>query len=120
MADSVGATPDELIAAGRPDAAAHLRDADTARDMRRRIAAIPGLGDIGHWRPPAAEGGELLPLIATSLDAITSSGLPASAVKELTSFYIQNLIHDAARRHDELLLMLRLAAGSARHTTRPG
>ncbi|HVB42484.1 MAG TPA: hypothetical protein VNF47_07210 [Streptosporangiaceae bacterium] len=39
MAGAVGATPDELTVAGRSDAAAYLRDANTARDLQRRLAA---------------------------------------------------------------------------------
>ena len=79
------------------------------RDLRRRIAAIPGLGTIGAQALSGTDGEELLPLIAAGLDAIERSDLPKTAKRELTSMFVDNLIHDAARRYSELLLMLRLA-----------
>ncbi|MGO9083176.1 MAG: helix-turn-helix domain-containing protein [Streptosporangiaceae bacterium] len=113
MARAVGATADELAAAGREDAASQLRALDTDRDLRQRIAAIPGLGTFGSHSLPAADGRELLPLIAEGLNAIEHSGLPAAARRELTSMFTASLTHDAARRHSELLLMLRLAAAAS-------
>ena len=52
-----------------------------------------------------------MPLIAAGLDAIERSDLPRNAKRELTSMFIDNLIHDTTRRHSELLLVLRLAGG---------
>lgn len=113
MARAVGASADNLAAAGREDAARQLRDLDRDRDLRRRIAAIPGLGTIGMQTLASTDGKELLPLIATGLDAIERSDLPKASKRELTGMFVDNLIHDTARRHSELLLMLRLAtAGS--------
>lgn len=109
MAQAIGVTPDELTAAGRRDAATQLRNADAARTLRRRLAAVPGLGVIGAWELPDTDGQELLPLVAAGLAAIEQSGLPPAARRELTSMFTRNLIHDAARRHSELLLTLRLA-----------
>ncbi len=112
MARVVGVSADDLAAAGRPDAAGQLRALDQERDLRQRIAAIPGLGAIGALSLPDTHGKDLLPLIAAGLDAIEGSDLPKTARRELTSLFVDNLIHDAARRHSELLLMLRLAAGA--------
>jgi len=113
MARAVGTSPDDLAAAGRDDAARYLRDLDQDRDLRRRIAAIPGLGTIGTQSPSDVDGAELLPLIAAGLDAIERTDLPKSAKRELTEVFVENLIHDAARRHGELLLMLRLASAGS-------
>lgn len=85
------------------------------RDLRQRIAAIPGLGAIGTQALSGTDGAELMPLIAAGLDAIECSELPKTAKRDLTSMFIDNLIHDTARRHSELLLMLRLAT-SGDHT----
>lgn len=110
MARAVGATAGELAAAGRQDAAQALAAAEHDQGMRRRIAAIPGLGAAITLPPPAADGQELLPLIASGLDAIDRSGLPKAARRELTAMFAGNLVHDAAWRHAELLLILRLAS----------
>jgi len=109
MARTVGASPDDLAAAGREDAAQQLRDRDQDQDLRRRVAAIPGLGTIGIQNLSSAGGQELLPLIAAGLDAIQTSGLPKTARRELTAMFTAGLIHDTTRWHSELLLMLRLA-----------
>jgi len=109
MARVVGASADNLAAAGREDAARQLRTVDREHDLRQRIAAIPGLGTISGQSLSGTDGTELLPLIADGLDAIEHSELPKTAQRELTSMFLDNLIHDTARRHNELLLMLRLA-----------
>jgi len=109
MARVVGASADNLAAAGREDAARQLRTVDLEHDLRQRIAAIPGLGTISGQSLSGTDGTELLPLIAAGLDAIERSDLPKAARRELTSMFVDNLIHDTARRHSELLLMLRLA-----------
>lgn len=109
MARVVGATVDELAAAGRADAADLLQAAEHDRGLRQRLAAIPGIGNIGPREISGADGQELLPIIAASLDAIEASGLPGPARRELTSMLVGNLIHDASRRHAELLLILRIA-----------
>jgi len=111
MARTVGATADELSAAGREDAASQLRTLEQDRDLRQRIAAVPGLGALAGLPLPGADNNELLPLIAAGLDAIDTSGLPAAARRELTAMFVGNLLHDAARRYSELLLMLRIATG---------
>jgi len=49
-------------------------------------------------------------LIAAGLDAIERSDLPRPARRELTGMFVDNLVRDAARRHGELLLVLRLAS----------
>jgi transcriptional regulator with XRE-family HTH domain len=115
MARVVGASADDLAAAGREDAGRQLRTLDQERDLRLRIAAIPGLGTIGTQALSGTDGAELMPLIAAGLDAIECSELPKTAKRDLTSMFIDNLIHDSARRHSELLLMLRLAT-SGNHT----
>jgi hypothetical protein len=112
MARTVGATASELTAAEREDAARNLRDSDQNHDLRRRIAAIPGLGPIGPWHLSGPDGQELLPLIADGLDAIERSDLSKAAKRELADMYIAGLIHDAARRHSELTLMLGLATAA--------
>jgi transcriptional regulator with XRE-family HTH domain len=113
MARAVGASADDLAGAGRPDAARQLRTLDQERDLRQRIAAIPGLGAIGAQSLSDTDGKDLLPLIAAGLDAIERSDLPKTARRELTSLFVGNLIHDATRRHSEMLLLLRLAAGAS-------
>lgn len=113
MARVVGATCDELQAAGRGDAAALLQAAERGRGLRHRLSAILGLGEITARELATADGQELMPTIAASLDAIEGSGLPAAARRELTSLLIGNLIHDAARRHAELLLILSVAASAS-------
>jgi len=114
MAHSVVATPDELQAAGREDAATQPRELEQAGDLRRRIAAIPGLGDIGSDPLTGTDGKELLPLIADGLEAIEDSILPKAAQQELMAMFVDNLIHDAARRRYELRLILRLASSASR------
>ncbi len=113
MARTVGATADELAGTGRDDAAQQLRALDQDRDLRRRIAAVPGLGSFAGLSLPSTDGTELLPLIAAGLDAIDTSSLPATARRELTRLFADNLLHDAARRYSELVLMLRIAAGGS-------
>lgn len=112
MARVVGVSADDLAAAGRQDAARQLRSLDQDRQLRHRIAAIPGLGVIAGQPLSGTDGTELLPIIAAGLDAIEHSDLPRAAQRELTSMFVDNLIHDTARRHRELLLTLRLAASS--------
>ena len=113
MARVVGASSDDLVTAGREDAAQHLRTLEQVRDLRQRIAAIPGLGSIGAQVLSGSDVEELLPLIAAGLDAIEGSDLPKAAKRDLTGIFTGNLIHDAARRHNELLLILRLAASGS-------
>ena len=113
MARAVGATPEDLRGAGREDAASVLLTLEQERELRRRLTAIPGFGDIGTEPVTGTDGQELLPLIAESLDAIERSKLPASAQHDLTAMFIDNLIHDAARRHAELRLILRLAENTS-------
>jgi transcriptional regulator with XRE-family HTH domain len=109
MAQVAGVSADDLAAAGRADAAAELRALGQQRDLRHRLATVPGLGAIGDLLPSAA-GEELLPSIAAGLDEIEHSDLPLNAKRELADFFVANLIHDATRRRSELLLVLRLAA----------
>jgi len=80
--------------------------------MRQRLTAIPGLGPLGTEALTNADDQELLPLIAAGLDAIEQSDLPKAAKRDLTAMLIDNLVHDAARRHSELLLILRIATTS--------
>ena len=112
MARIVGVTASELTAAGRQDAAQALNALEQDHDLRQRITAIPGLGAIITPPLAAADGQELLPLIASGLDAIERSDLPKATRRELTAMFVDNLIHDAARRHTELLLILRLASNA--------
>ena len=109
MAQAVGVSDVELAAAGREDAAQQLRTADRQRGLRDRLAAVPGLGALSRdlWLDTVGE--ELLPIIAAGLDAIEQSDLPATAKRDLTSMFVENLVHDAGRRHAELTLILRLA-----------
>lgn len=110
MAQTVGVTADELAAAGRQDAADVLHASRQQRSLFRRLAVVPGIGAI-DWLPErATQITELLPAIAASLDAVDASSLPEAARRDLTSLFIDNLTHDAARRHSELLLILRMAA----------
>jgi transcriptional regulator with XRE-family HTH domain len=109
MARVVGASSDDLVASGREDAARQLHTLEQRRDLRQRIAAIPGLGAIGAQALSGTDGEELFPLIVGGLDAIEGSDLPKAAKRELTGIFVDNLIHDTARRHSELLLILRLA-----------
>lgn len=109
MATIVGATADDLASAGREDAARELRNLDRDQNLRRRMAAIPGLGKIGKQKLLSSDGQELLPMIARGLDAIGDSRLHDRAKHELSALFIDNLVHDAARRTDELLLMIRIA-----------
>lgn len=109
MAQAVGANADDLAAAGRQDAARALGALDQQRGLHQRFAAIPGLGAIIAPLLTATDDQELLPLIASGLDAIEQSDLPKSAQRELTTMFVDNLRHDAARRRTELLLILRLA-----------
>ena len=113
MARAVGVSDDELAAAGREDAARELRTLGRERDLRQRIASIPGLGAANVQALSSADDSELLPLIAAGLDAIEHSELPKIAKRELTSLFVGNLIHDAARRHSELLLILRIATAAS-------
>lgn len=110
MARIVGASADDLASAGREDAARQLRASEQQRNLRQRIGAVPGLGALADLTLPDAGSEQLLPLIAAGLDAIDRSELPSTTRRELTSMFVDNLIHDAARRHTELALMLRLAA----------
>jgi transcriptional regulator with XRE-family HTH domain len=113
MAKAVGAGADELAAAGRDDAARQLRSVTRQQVLGQRLAAIPGLGFLaGPPRPEAGPGGELLPLVASGLDAIDASTLSARTKNQITGLFVDNLRHDTTRRHNELLLMLRLAEGA--------
>jgi transcriptional regulator with XRE-family HTH domain len=109
MANAIGVTADELAAAGREDAARELRDTASQKRLRERLAAIPGLGALAGNASDLARGSELLPLVARGLDAIEDSKLPARTKHELAALFTSNLLHDATRRHDELILILRLA-----------
>jgi len=71
---------------------------DRDRDLRQRIAAIPGLGTIAGQSLYGTDGAKLLPLVAAGLDAIELSDLPKATKRELTSTFVDNLVHDAARR----------------------
>jgi len=114
MAAAVGIGPDELEEAGREDAADQLRSATRQQMLGERLAAVPGLGFlVGHLRPEAGARGELLPLVAGGLDAIDVSNLSRRTRNEITGVFIDNLRHDATRRCNELLLMLRLAEGAS-------
>jgi transcriptional regulator with XRE-family HTH domain len=122
MAAAVGATADQLAAAGRDDAADQLRSATRQQQLSERLAGIPGLGFLaGHPRPEAGVQTDLLPLVASGLDAIDASNLSARTRNQITGQFIDNLRHDATRRHTELLLMLRLAEDAvAPDPDRPG
>jgi transcriptional regulator with XRE-family HTH domain len=114
MARVVSANGDDLITAGRQDAADRLTASEREGTIRQRLAAIPGLGAIGPHVLTSADGHELLPLVSSGLDAIENSDLPTATKRDLSALYVDNLIHDAARRHSELLLILRLAAAGTR------
>jgi transcriptional regulator with XRE-family HTH domain len=109
MAQAIGVTADELAAAGREDAARDLRDTADRTQLRQRLAAIPGLGTLAGDASDLAQHGEMLPLIARGLDAIEDSKLPPRTKHELAALFTGNLLHDATRRYDELVLILRLA-----------
>ena len=110
MAAAVGVSADELTAAGRDDAAGQLRSATRQQQLGERLAGIPGLGILaGQPGQEAGAQAELLPLVASGLDAIDASQLSARTRNQITGLFIGNLRHDAARRNHELLLMLRLA-----------
>jgi transcriptional regulator with XRE-family HTH domain len=114
MAAAVGVTADELANAGREDAADRIRSATRQELLGERLAGIPGLGFLtGQARQEAGVRGELLPLVASGLDAIDASKLGTRTKNQITGLFIDNLRHDATRRHSELLLMLRLAEGAA-------
>jgi transcriptional regulator with XRE-family HTH domain len=113
MAAAVGVTAEELTAAGRADAARQLTSATQEQQLGDRLAAIPGLGSVASQ--VHSENGirsDLLPLIASSLDTIDASQLTTRIKSEITALFLDNLHHDATRRHNELLLMLRLAEGA--------
>jgi transcriptional regulator with XRE-family HTH domain len=113
MAAAIGVGPDELTEAGRDDAADQLRFVTRQQMLGERLAAVPGLGFLaGHQRPEAATLGELLPIVGSGLDAIDASTLSMRTKNEITRLFIDNLRHDATRRRNELLLMLRLAEGA--------
>jgi hypothetical protein len=115
MAEAVDATANELTAAGRDDAARLLQTEARRRLLGQRLAAVPGLGVIADFALPGGPGtGELLPLIVHGLEAIRTSRLTTRAKQELTSLFADNLLHDATRRYNELLLMLRLAERGSR------
>jgi hypothetical protein len=111
MSRAIGISADQLAAAGRADAARQLRAFEQDRGLRQRIAGVPRLGALAALSLPREGDEELLPLIAAGLDAIDHADLPRTAKGELAGMFVDNLIHDATRRHSELLLMLRLATG---------
>jgi|HubBroStandDraft_1064217.scaffolds.fasta_scaffold162967_1 transcriptional regulator with XRE-family HTH domain len=112
MAQAVGTTASDLAAAGRQDAANLLANLDHQQELSRRLAAIPGVGVAATHLLPTAELTELLPAIAASLGRIDASSLPEAAKRDLTGWLVSNLINDVARRHTELLLLLRIATGT--------
>jgi transcriptional regulator with XRE-family HTH domain len=114
MARTIGVGADELAAAGREDAPRQLHTLDRDRDLRQRIAAIPGLGAIGAQALSGTDGQEVPTLIAAGLDAIDRTDLPGTAKREITRMFVDNLIHDTARRHAKLLFVLRLATERGR------
>jgi transcriptional regulator with XRE-family HTH domain len=110
MAQAIGVTADELAAAGREDAARDLRDTADRTQLRQRLAAIPGLGALASDTSSGlSQPDELLSLVGRGLDAIEACKLPARTKHELASLFTGNLLHDATRRYDELILILRLA-----------
>jgi len=110
MAAAVGASAEELSAAGRDDAAGQLRSGTRQQQLGERLAGVPGLGILaGQLGQEAGAQAELFPLVTSGLDAIDASQLSARTRNQITGLFIDNLRHDAARRHHELLLMLRLA-----------
>jgi transcriptional regulator with XRE-family HTH domain len=113
MARVVSVSADDLADAGREDAADQLRALDREGTIRHRLAAIPGLGPIDAQALTRANGQELLPLIASGLDTIEQSDLSTAAKRDLTAVFVDNLIHDAVRRHSEMLLILRIATASS-------
>jgi transcriptional regulator with XRE-family HTH domain len=113
MAVVVRVSADELIAAGREDAAQELRATERERTLRRGLASIPGIGSIGLQPLPSTDDEELLPLVARALNAIEGSSVTPIAKRDLTTMFVDNVIHDAARREAELLLILRVVNGSA-------
>ncbi len=52
-------------------------------------------------------------MIAAGLDEISSSPLSAKAQQELSTLFVDNLVHDAARRTSELRLMLRIVSDAS-------
>lgn len=52
-------------------------------------------------------------VVASGLDAIDASRLSIRTKNAITGLFIDNLRHDATRRCNELLLMLRLAEGAS-------
>jgi transcriptional regulator with XRE-family HTH domain len=113
MAQTVGLAAGDLATAGRQDAASLLDDVEQERDLRHRLSAVPGLAALaGQLRPGSHGARELLPAIAASLAAIEDSSLSDAARRQLTDMFVGNLRYDAARRHTELLLLLRIATGN--------
>jgi hypothetical protein len=113
MAQTVGISTGELETAGRSDAARQLSSTCRDQDLRRRLATVPGLGSLGDRTELPDNARELLPLIAAGLDDINDSQLPAKAKQELTSMFVDNLLHDATRRGTELAMLLRIATQAA-------
>lgn len=108
MAQVVGATTDDLTAVGRTDAASQLQNFERDQGIQQRLSSVPGLGPVIR-QVTDTHATELLPIIASALDAIDNSTLPPAARRELTSLFTSNLINDATRRYTELQLILRLA-----------
>ena len=114
MAQAVEVSAAELANVGREDAADLLTQLNNERTLSHRLAAIPGLGTVAKHMLPSAEFSELLPAIAAGIDVIDDSDLPAATKRELTDFYVRNLLRDVNRRHTELQLLIRIAtSGSA-------
>ena len=115
MAQVIGATPDELTAVGREDAASELRDVARDRLLRQRIARYPRPRrhrQPGGQRPGKPPGPAAPDRPRTGCDR--GQQPPARTKQQLTSLFADNLRNDATRRYEELLLILRLAeSGSA-------
>src|ERR1700722_2152904 len=70
MAQGVGVASDETGAVGRKDAADQPQASRRQRSLGERLAAVPGLGDVQGLALHGAAHDELVPLIASGLEAI--------------------------------------------------
>lgn len=104
---AVGATPDELETAHRPDAARDLRTL-----MAKRIDATPGVP--GELRALAADqGGDgLVVEMALALGEIQASPyLTKRQKKELTEEFLSGIARDIGERRTNVRAVLRVAQG---------
>jgi hypothetical protein len=104
MAAVVGAAPEDLAGAGRPDGAAALRAL-----LRRQPGESPAAAPAG----PAGLEGVMAQILEGLADIDGSTALTAAQKASLREELVAGIVRDAAERKENLRAMLRITGGRA-------